>query len=164
MAQRHDDAGHGVASRHSQAPQKPSPQRSLAAGPRSDSRSVNAALDAAVRHLDVVAHEQEQAVTRILGLVELMLESAQDRSSRARLEGILEACAFQDLAGQRLSKVSRFLRHLSHDSDGLAVSPVQTNAPRADLLAPSNLGLSQEQVDRLLRGERVRVDAPEEKP
>ncbi|WP_076402123.1 hypothetical protein [Insolitispirillum peregrinum] len=108
---------------------------------------VDAALVAAIHHLDVVAHEQELAVNRILGLVELLLASAPDRVTHARLEGILEACAFQDLAGQRLTKVGRLLRYLREKA-----------SPGDELSAhvpPTSDGLTQEQVDLLLRGRRL---------
>ncbi|SIT19679.1 hypothetical protein SAMN05421779_11310 [Insolitispirillum peregrinum] len=86
-------------------------------------------------------------MNRILGLVELLLASAPDRVTHARLEGILEACAFQDLAGQRLTKVGRLLRYLREKA-----------SPGDELSAhvpPTSDGLTQEQVDLLLRGRRL---------
>jgi hypothetical protein len=116
---------------------------------------VDAALGAAVRHLDAAAREQEQAVNRILGLVELLLDSAHDKGTRVRLEGILEACGFQDLCGQRLSKVNRFLRYLASNLDIPLGATTPTSAQNDTLSGPTPSGLSQEQVDRLLRGERL---------
>lgn len=114
---------------------------------------LDAAMGAAVRHLDAAVKEQEQAVGRILGLVELLLESAPDRGTRARLEGILEACSFQDITGQRITKVNRFLRHLAKTLDLSISAPPQDSAQPEANAVPS--GLTQEQVDRLLRGERI---------
>lgn len=127
---------------------------------REDGRDVrvDAALVAAVRHLETAVAEQERAVTRILGLVELLLDKAEDRVDRARLEGILESCGFQDLTGQRITKVARFLRYLATELQ------VDVPAPRRDQASdptetdpqasgPQTSGLSQEDVDRLLRGD-----------
>lgn len=119
---------------------------------------VDAALAAAVRHLETAVSEQERAVTRILGLVELLLEKADDRVTRARLEGILESCGFQDLTGQRITKVTRFLRYLATElhvevpapRSDQASDPTETDPQATD---PRPQGLSQEEVDRLLRGD-----------
>ncbi|MFA7429490.1 MAG: hypothetical protein WCZ23_04985 [Rhodospirillaceae bacterium] len=108
------------------------------------------ALDAAARQLDLAVREQEHAVTRILGLIEVLQAHATDRATRARLDGILEACAFQDLTGQRVTKVSRLLRHLGRSLGETAVTP-----PHGGESAPTGNGLTQEQVDRLLRGGTV---------
>jgi chemotaxis regulatin CheY-phosphate phosphatase CheZ len=113
---------------------------------------VDAALGAAVRHLDATAREQERAVSRILGLVELLLETAHDPGTRARLEGILEACGFQDLCGQRLTKVNRFLRYLASN---LEIPLDRPESQGESLVGPQANGLNQEQVDRLLRGEKL---------
>lgn len=90
-------------------------------------------------------------MNRILGLVELLLGSAPDRVTHARLEGILEACAFQDLAGQRLTKVGRLLRYLREKN-----SPVGADLPPS---AAASDGLTQQQVDLLLRGGHLKSPA-----
>lgn len=114
------------------------------------------ALDAAVRQLNAAVAEQERAVTRILGLVEVLLEHAPDRVTRARLDGILETCGFQDTTGQRIQRVAGLLRHLSGDLSDVPVSaPVHGSAaarPTEDGAAGD--GLSQEEVDRLLNVRR----------
>lgn len=111
---------------------------------------VNAALVAAIRNLEAAVQEQERAVNRILGLAELLMERQPDQAELLRLEGIMEACAFQDLTGQRIRKVNRFLRHMAANRNllpgdmdrGLAAQDEQAmNKPR---------GLTQEEVDRLL--------------
>lgn len=111
---------------------------------------VDAALVAAIRNLEAAVTEQERAVNRILGLAELLMERNPDQSTLLRLEGIMEACAFQDLTGQRIRKVNRFLRHLA-DNKGLvadALTSGQAGADAQDMDKPK--GLSQEEVDRLL--------------
>lgn len=114
---------------------------------------VDAALAAAVRQLEAALKEQEQAVSRIIGLVELLLAKAPDRVTRARLDGILEACAFQDVTGQRITKVMRFLRYLSKEVHVAVPTPSRDEAtPPQD--KPTS-GLSQDQVDRLLKGETL---------
>lgn len=114
------------------------------------------ALEAAVRQIDAAVTEQELAVTRILGLAELLLEHAPDPVARARLEGILEACGFQDLSGQRLQRVSRLLQHVARHAPVSIPTPQQgsgAGVPQGD--QPKSPGLTQEQVDRLLRGGHV---------
>lgn len=111
---------------------------------------VDAALVAAIRNLEAAVQEQERAVNRILGLAELLMERHPDAATLLRLEGIMEACAFQDLTGQRIRKVNRFLRHLAAHK-GLVPPGVDRSAAaqdEQDLNKPK--GLTQEEVDRLL--------------
>jgi chemotaxis regulatin CheY-phosphate phosphatase CheZ len=117
--------------------------------PKTPADKVDAALVAAVRNLEAAVGEQERAVNRILGLAELLMERHADRATLLRLEGIMEACAFQDLTGQRIRKVSRFLRLLADNkglSDALVPPHDDTSGPDTD----KSKGLSQEEVDRLL--------------
>lgn len=111
---------------------------------------VDAALMAAIRNLESAVLEQEQAVNRILGLVELLMERTSDQSTLLRLEGIMEACAFQDLTGQRIRKVNRFLRHLANNKELVAgaLTSSQAGADARDM--DKSRGLTQEEVDRLL--------------
>lgn len=111
---------------------------------------VDAALVAAVRNLEAAVQEQERAVNRILGLVELLMERRPDQSTLLRLEGIMEACAFQDLTGQRIRKVNRFLRHLAVHKDLLPSGLDQRVASEDQQALDKPKGLSQEDVDRLL--------------
>lgn len=116
-----------------------------------------AAMVTAVRHLETAVKEQEYAVGRILGLVELLLENDPDRVARARLEGILEECAFQDITGQRITKVNRFLRHLAK-TQHIAIPQDTTASDKAGTSSGEDVapaGLSQAEVDRLLRGEHL---------
>lgn len=114
----------------------------------------DAALIAAARQLATAVAEQEHAVTRILGLVELLIEHAPDAATRLRLEGIFEACGFQDLTGQRLVRVQRLLKHLAnHVHDPVPAPPRNSMAAGvAPADEPSPPALSQQDVDRLLRG------------
>lgn len=122
----------------------------------SDPRVV-AALTAAVKQIETAIADTERGVDRILGLVELLMERA-DKDSFLKLEGILEACSFQDLSGQKLRKVERLLEHLRTKTvitvpAGIDVDKAQATAAERDVThAPSSQGLSQEDVDRLLKG------------
>lgn len=119
---------------------------------------VTAALVAAVKQLESVVAETESGVNRILGLAELLMERA-DTAAFLKLEGIMEACAFQDLTGQRIRKVERLIEHLKDkaiitlpgSSSDLAAAQA-TRAERDVRHAPASQGLSQEEVDRLLKG------------
>ncbi|SBW11221.1 conserved hypothetical protein [uncultured Alphaproteobacteria bacterium] len=122
----------------------------------SDPRVV-AALGAAVRQIEAAIADTERGVDRILGLVELLMERA-DKDSFIKLEGIMEACSFQDLAGQKLRKIERLLEHLQTKTvitvpGGIDVERAQATAAERDVAhAPTSKGLSQEDVDRLLKG------------
>lgn len=122
----------------------------------------DAALTAATRQLAAAVSEQERAVTRILGLVELLMERAPDEITRLRLEGIFEACGFQDITGQRIVRVQRLLKHLANHLHSPVPAPprgsMADQAAPAD--GPSLNGLNQEDVDRLLRGEPPRKPIP----
>lgn len=130
----------------------------------SEPGALERALRAAVVQLDAAQQEQERAANRILGLTELLITHAPDDATRLRIEAIMEACAFQDIAGQRLRRVRGLLSRLTTAEAAQAVrvarQPIDP-APRAtpDTPPPSAAdegistghgGLSQEEVDRLL--------------
>lgn len=111
---------------------------------------VDAALVAAIRQLEQAVAEQERAANRILGLAELLVDRQPEETDRLRVEGIMEACGFQDLSGQRLRKVKNLLRHLAHELD-VTIAPPPPDTPSTPG-GKSRSGLSQDEVDRLLRG------------
>ncbi|MQX36104.1 hypothetical protein [Roseospira navarrensis] len=124
-----------------------------------DPRAVDAALRAAVGQLDAVLAEQEKAATRILGLAELLMAREPDPATRLRIEAIMESCAFQDVAGQRVRRVRGLLSRLTTLKAGalrLTDRPVETPtdtagaAPEAESISTSQGGLTQADVDRLL--------------
>jgi len=118
---------------------------------------VTAALSAASRQIDAVIADTEASVERILGLVELLMENT-DAERYLRLEAIMENCSFQDLTGQRLTKVKRLLTHLNEKatitlSESAGIAKSQASSAYKDVQpAPGSPGLSQEEVDRLLKG------------
>ncbi len=57
----------------------------------------------------------------------------------------MEACAFQDLTGQRIRKVTRLIRYL-RENKPISTADLPQDAPRQ----PDRVGLTQEQVDQLL--------------
>ncbi len=128
----------------------------MAHSSESDPRVV-AALGAAVKQIESAIADTERGVDRILGLVELLMERA-DKDSLLKLEGVMEACAFQDLTGQKLRKVERLLDHLKTKTvitvpGGVDMAKAQATAAERDVAhAPASKGLSQEDVDRLLKG------------
>lgn len=126
-----------------------------------DPQAVEGALRAAVGQLDAVLEEQERAANRILGLAELLIERAPDASTRLRIEAIMESCAFQDVAGQRVRRVRGLLSRLTTARPGLvrvAERPIESPPPSAavardgdESISTGSGGLSQDDVDRLLR-------------
>ncbi len=107
-----------------------------------EERKVNDALSRALDLLDAALSEQENAVVRILGLAERILDRNPDQNVKVAADAIVEACEFQDLTEQRIRKVRRLVRHIR---DHQLVD--------ADHLPPE--GLNQHQIDALLKGERV---------
>ena len=112
-----------------------------------EDEKVHAALSRAVQQLETAVQEQETAVNRILGLAERLYEVIPARDSLLKIEAIMEVCAFQDLTGQRIRKVSRLIKYLRDNrmitSDQLPQEPAAQAEPD---------GLSQEQIDALLAG------------
>ena len=123
----------------------------MAARPMSDPGSgdsnekVDAALSRAVHQLETAVREQETAADRILALAERIFDKARDKATRLQVEAIMEACAFQDLTGQRIRKVTRLIRYLQ-DNKLISTADLPQDAPRQQ----DRVGLSQEQVDQLL--------------
>ncbi len=134
----------------------PERREQTAARPMSDPGSENsdekvtAALSRAVHQLETAVREQESAVDRILALAERIYDKAPDKASRLRVKAIMEACAFQDLTGQRIRKVTRLIRYLQENK---LVSPA--DLPPAGRRQPDPVGLTQAQVDQLLSGGKM---------
>ena len=130
----------------------PERREQMAARPMNDPESkdsnekVDAALSRAVHQLETAVREQETAADRILSLAERVYDKAPDKATKVQVEGIIEACAFQDLTGQRIRKVVRLIRYLQ-ENILFSTADLPRDAPRE-----ADRGLSQEQVDQLLSG------------
>lgn len=112
-------------------------------------------LEASSRQLNSAMTAQEQAAVRILGLVELLMERYGDhRDTMLKLQGIMEACSFHDVAGQRMRRVDKLLRSLAASPDARAELRGPSMTPAAEEMqeAAKKGGLSQEQIDALLSG------------
>lgn len=115
--------------------------------PHADEKKVFAALSRAVQQLESAVREQETAVNRILGLVEEVRPRLSDRHAQFQADAIMEACAFQDVTGQRIRKVAKLIKYLR---DTKAVSADEL--PKEAEPKPAQQGMTQEQIDRLLAG------------
>jgi chemotaxis protein CheZ len=75
------------------------------------------------RELEAADHETHAAVDRILARAEDLLAGQVETLDEAKAlmadcaAAILEACGFQDLVGQRLTKVARMLAHFEDQTD-----------------------------------------------
>lgn len=119
-------------------------------GPEDSNEKVNAALSRAVHQLETAVREQETAADRILALAERIYDKAPDKATRLQVEAIMEACAFQDLTGQRIRKVIRLIRYLQ-ENKLISNADLPQDAPRQ----LDRAGLTQEQVDQLLSGKKT---------
>lgn len=122
-------------------------------GSEDSEEKVNAALSRAVHQLETAVREQECAADRILALAERIYDKALDKATRLQVEAIMEACAFQDLTGQRIRKVTRLIRYLQ-ENKLISTADLPQDSPRQ----PDNVGLTQEQVDQLLSGGKTGTD------
>ncbi len=116
-------------------------------GSEDSKEKVDAALSRAVHQLETAVREQETAAIRILSLAERIYDKAPDKATKLQVEGIMEACAFQDLTGQRIRKVTRLIRYLQ-ENKLVSTADLPRDAPQQ----PDGVGLTQEQVDQLLSG------------
>ena len=108
-------------------------------------QKVQFALNRAVAALDEALKEQEQAAIRIIGLAERIFTNSREEPTRLQAEAIMEACAFQDITGQKIQKVGRLIQFL-RDQGIVEAKDMKIAAP------PEKKGLNQAEIDRLLRG------------
>ncbi len=108
-------------------------------------KKIDAALSRAVHQLETAVREQETAADRILALAKRLQDRVPDKGTLLHVEAIVEACAFQDLTGQRIRKVARLIRYLQ-ENDLISSADLPQDAPRDS----DGGGLTQEQVDQLL--------------
>jgi chemotaxis regulatin CheY-phosphate phosphatase CheZ len=135
-------------------------------------------INLATEELDAIVHATERATSDILNGAERIMEVAQrvKKSDELAAEAemldveatnILMACGFQDITGQRISKVVSTLRYLEERVDamiriwgieGVKGDDVQTDVrdtrPDAHLMHGPSLsgGVDQSEVDNLLAG------------
>jgi len=109
-----------------------------------EQQKVQAALNRAVEALETSMRDQEQAALLIVGLAERILEKTADKPTQIQLEGIMEACTFQDITGQRIQKVVRLIKYLRDNAI--------VEAGDLPMSEPKKTGLTQEEVNRLLTG------------
>lgn len=123
------------------------------AGPTmTDDRTV-AAIDAAIRHLEAARREAEEAAVVIVQAVDEIGRSLPPGPQPAPVQRILQACTFQDIIGQRLSKVTALLDHLRQRRREIAAAPPVVFAEPAD-------GLPREQIDALFSRGRAPQGVP----
>lgn len=135
-------------------------------------------INLATEELDAIVHATERATSDILNGAERIMELAQrvkkvegmaDEAEQLDVEAtnILMACGFQDITGQRISKVVSTLRYLEERVDamiriwgleGVKGDEVETaerdNRPDAHLMHGPSIsgGVDQSEVDNLLAG------------
>lgn len=126
-------------------------------------------IPSATDELDAIVETTEQATHEIMGACEEMQKLLKERPSEetAALESqiirIVEACTFQDLTGQRITKILRSLKEIDQRTTELSnilskrFADLDNDMPQAangdQLLNGPQLpdtGISQEEIDKLL--------------
>lgn len=150
--------------------------------PGDDSTNSTRRINLATEELDAIVHSTERATTDILNSAERIMEiSGRMRGGPADAEvdqldmeatNILMACGFQDITGQRISKVVSTLRYLEERVDAMiriwgvdGILPEELpmarkdNRPDAHLLHGPSLkgGVDQSAVDELMNSPSASV-------
>jgi chemotaxis regulatin CheY-phosphate phosphatase CheZ len=101
--------------------------------------------------LESAVQEMETAVSTIIDAAMLAGADASP-AAQAALGQVIEACAFQDIAGQRMRKVQRFIDSLQGKSNGAATDSrkAQQAAGLLDGPAQASVKHSQADIDKLL--------------
>lgn len=145
-------------------------------------------ISTAANELDAIVQSTERASIEILGAAERIMEAASNvRSAGApanfcdildsEVMNIFTACSFQDLTGQRTTKVVNALRYIEQrvlaliglwgvdgvDAGDIPSGPVDARPDSHLLHGPSNDGVGQDDIDKLLNGETLSA-APTPKP
>jgi len=138
-------------------------------GTSTEDRGISGATD----ELDAVVQATETATGTILDSAEALMELTQNLPDGVSPEieqhamAIFEACNFQDITGQRITKVVRVLRHVEERIDKIltghpsqvrdaGVVVVSRKGDDALLNGPARAGqasVDQDEIDRLLSGD-----------
>lgn len=126
-------------------------------------------LPSAMNEIGMIVETTESAANQIMDAVDLILNLPSDTTLpdyRASVEekcmSMMEACAFQDLTGQRSTKIVETLLHIEHKLGKLALLLGEEDGPRSpapvertgdDVLlngpAMPGEGVDQDEIDRM---------------
>lgn len=126
----------------------------------------NSRIPGASQELDAVVRDTEAATSQIMTEAEGLLGAAPMELPAYKVEvdaammRIIEACAFQDLTGQRVTKVISMLRHIEERVSQFALALGVQDATRAEtaddarkrelmLSGPAQTAASQDDIDAL---------------
>ena len=102
--------------------------------------------------LESAVKEMEQAVE---GIIDAAITAQADvpPAAQAAIGQVIELCAFQDISGQRIRKVQRFLDSLQGKSNGLATDARKAQQAAGLLDGPGKSGgtHSQGEIDNLFK-------------
>ena len=116
---------------------------------KTDDARLDAALLKSIKLLEDAVREQEKATVRIIGLAERLRESAASRPVQLQADGIIESCGFQDVTGQGIRRVIRFLRYLREGKTTVEAIPEDMSQEKS-----GTPPLTQAQIDRMLAEKR----------
>lgn len=108
-----------------------------------------AGMDECRKLLTEVIEQTEQAVDSIIHEIEKLQQISKNVDEQSHLSKVVEACSFQDLAGQRLRKAMKIIDQLEGKSSGNITAERQKQEDAGLLEGPSSTGKSQDDIDKL---------------
>ncbi len=108
-------------------------------------------VEEVLKHCDASANAILDAADKLQELINNLADGDVKNEMMMTVSQIFQASDFQDLSGQRLRKVSKFMTGLQEGITALALEPANDSAPQTLLNGPqaSSNAPSQEDIDRL---------------
>jgi chemotaxis protein CheZ len=124
----------------------------MLSAPSEATRNSGMELEAVVQTTEAAANQIMEAAEAINDCVrQSMPDQVAMRASSARIDAIFEACAFQDLTGQRLRRAIEHLQHMESTLTGI-LAPGTDHAvfhPAPPTVASTGADVSQHDIDAL---------------
>lgn len=121
----------------------------MTAAPAAATRTSGLELEAVVQATETAANQILEAAEAISTCVRQALPDAAAAAVAARLDAIFEACAFQDITGQRVRRAIAQLRHMETALGAIVTPGTEVVAPPAPTVVSTGADLPQADIDAL---------------
>lgn len=125
----------------------------MLAAPTNATRNSGMELEAVVQTTEAAANQIMEAAEAIADCVrQSMPDKAAMSAISVKIDAIFEACAFQDLTGQRLRRAIEHLQHMESTLTGMMLPPGSDHAifqPQAPTVVSNGHDVSQNDIDAL---------------